>query len=152
MHPKNGSSLSLDYQLCLPLYLSSFLPFPILCCHILELFGVLSLYSRTSCMEWTQSTKRVCPSTSSTLPIAHTYYTVPWSFSSRFDISIHHSSCKLNHTLRSCHVVSAQHLDPGLKCLDDRRLGDRKTRDPPSASQSVGRLSGWARWHQSQNH
>jgi len=69
------------------------------------------------------------------------YYTVPWSFSSRFDISLHHISGEFNRTLCSCHVVNAQHLDPGFKRLDDRRLGDRKTRDPSSASQSIGRLS-----------
>lgn len=71
MHPKNGPSLSLDCQLRLPSYLSPFLPFPVLCSRINELFGVLSLYSRRICMEWTQSPKRACPFTSPILPMAH---------------------------------------------------------------------------------
>ena len=61
MYTENGSSLSMDKQLCVPADLSPFPPLSGLRCRLDGILGISSLSSSWCDMDWTQSTKRTCP-------------------------------------------------------------------------------------------
>ena len=59
MHTQDGSSLSLDGQLCLPPYIPALLSFPILLRLCDDVFGVVPVPSISDCLEQSHSPQRM---------------------------------------------------------------------------------------------